>query len=147
MDYLFNSFMMNRATPHLEAWSSLRSNESSNSHGQPIIGTTLTSEWKASTRMNQCTERIKKALNNKQRHPVMMEHRRGGTYISNQVRMQVCHLTSKHCIYFWFVAGKILNVVQQDWEKKRKEKRELLSWWTIKNHGSDPGTGGRWDKP
>jgi hypothetical protein len=78
MDDLFNSFMMNRATPHLEAWLSLRSNESSNRHGQPTIGTVLTSEWKTSTRMSQYIERIKKALNNKQRHPVMMEHRRGG---------------------------------------------------------------------
>jgi hypothetical protein len=119
MDNLFNSSMMNRSTPHLEAWSSLRSNESSNHHGQPTIDTALTSEWKASTRMNQYIERIKKALNNKQRHPVMMEHWWGGTYISIQVRMHACHLTSKHWIYFWFVAGKILNVVQQDWEKKK----------------------------
>jgi hypothetical protein len=28
--------------------------------------------------MSQHIERIKKALNSKQRHPVMMEHRRGG---------------------------------------------------------------------
>jgi len=96
------------------AWSSLRTTESSNHHGQPKMGTALTSEWKASTRMSQYIERIKKALNNKQRHPVMMEHRRGGTYISNQVRMHACHLMSKHCIYFLFVVGKILNVVQQD---------------------------------
>jgi len=52
---------------------------------------------------------------------MMMEHRRGGTYISNQVRMHACHLTSKYCIYFLFVAGKILNVVQQDWEKKKRK--------------------------
>ena len=74
MDDLFKSFMMNQATPQLEAWSSLRSNEGSNHHGQPMIGIVLTSEQKASTRMSQYIERIKKALNNKQRHPVMMEH-------------------------------------------------------------------------
>jgi len=112
--------MMNRVTQHLEAWSSLRTTESSNRRGQPKMGTAPTSEWKASTRMSQYIERIKKALNNKQRHPVMMEHQRGGTYISNQVRMHACHLTSKHCINFLFVAGKILNVVQQDWGPKRR---------------------------
>jgi len=110
---------MKWVTSHMEAWSSLRSSKSSNHHGRPMIGTALTSKWKASTRMSQCIERIKKALNNKQRHPVMMEHWRGGTYISNQVRMHTCHLTSKHCIYFWFVAGKILNVVQQDWGQRK----------------------------
>jgi hypothetical protein len=104
MNDLFHSFRMNRVTPHLEARSSLRTTESSN---RP--------------------ERIKKALNNKQRHPMMMEHRRGGTYISNQVRMHACHLTSKYCIYFLFVAGKILNVVQQDWEKKKERIIELMN--------------------
>jgi hypothetical protein len=33
--------------------------------------------------MSQYIERIKKALNNKQRHPVMIEHEERGTYISN----------------------------------------------------------------
>ena len=78
MDDLFNSFMMNRATPHLEAWSNWRSNESSNRHGQPTIGTALTSEWKASTRMSQYMGRAKKALVSKQRHPMTMDHQRGG---------------------------------------------------------------------
>jgi hypothetical protein len=78
MDDLFNFFMMNRATPHLEAWSSLRTTESSNRRGEPKMGTTLIFEWKASTRMSQYIERIKKALKSKQRHPVMMEHRREG---------------------------------------------------------------------
>ena len=41
-----------------------------------------------------------KALDSKQRHPMTMEHQRGGeTYISNQVRMYACHLTFKHCTY------------------------------------------------
>jgi len=123
---------MKWATSHMEAWSSLRSNKSSNHHGRPMIGTALTSKWKASTRMSQCIERIKKALNNKQRHHVMMEHWRGGTYMSNQVRMHACHLTSKHCIYFWSVAGKILNVVQQDWGQRKivdlKNNKESWFW-------------------
>ena len=34
-----NSYMMNRATPYLEAWSSLKNNESSNHHIQPRMGT------------------------------------------------------------------------------------------------------------
>jgi hypothetical protein len=52
--------------------------ESSNHRGQPKMGIALTSEWKGSTRMSQYIERIKKALKSKQRHPVKMEHRRGG---------------------------------------------------------------------
>jgi hypothetical protein len=43
------SFMMNQATPHLGAESSLINNESSIHHGQPRMGIALTSEWKAST--------------------------------------------------------------------------------------------------
>ena len=92
--------------------------------------------------MNEPVHWKNKALNNKQRHAVMMEHRRGGTYISNQVRMHACHLTSKHCIYFLLVAGKILVSLA-----RLGTKKESLTWWTIKNHGFDPGTGGRWDKP
>jgi hypothetical protein len=93
------SFMMNQATPHLGAESSLINNESSNHRGQPKMGIVLAFEWKANTQMSQCIERIKKALECKQRHPMTMDHQRGGTYISNKVRMHVCHLTSKHCTY------------------------------------------------
>ena len=58
-------------------------------------------EWKASTQMSQYIEKTKKALECKQRHLVTMEHQRGGTYISNQVRMHAYHLTSKNiCIDF-----------------------------------------------
>jgi hypothetical protein len=41
--------------------------------------------------------------------------------------MHACHLTSKHCIYFLFVAGKILNLVQQDWGPKTKGIIELMN--------------------
>jgi hypothetical protein len=41
-------------------------------------------------------------------------YQREGTYISNQVRMYACHLTSKYCKYFLIVTGKILNEIQQD---------------------------------
>jgi len=99
-------FMMNQATPHLGAESSLINNKSSNRRRQPEMGTALTFEWKASIRMSQYMGRANKALVSKQRHPVMMEHRRGGTYISHQVRMHACHLTSKHCTYLWFVTER-----------------------------------------
>jgi hypothetical protein len=33
--------------------------------------------------MSQYIGRTKKALDNKQRHPMMMEHQREGTYITN----------------------------------------------------------------
>ena len=71
-------FMMNQATPHLGAKSSLINSESSNRHGQPRLGTALTTEWMASTQMSQYMGRTNKALECKQRHPVMMEHRRRG---------------------------------------------------------------------
>jgi hypothetical protein len=50
-----NSYIMNRATPYLEVWSSLRNNESSNHHGQPRMGTphAHASELKASTWMSR----------------------------------------------------------------------------------------------
>jgi hypothetical protein len=72
------SFMMNQATPHLGAESSLINNESSNRRRQPEMGTALTFEWKASTRMSQYMGRTKKALVSKQRHPITMDHQRGG---------------------------------------------------------------------
>jgi len=40
---------MNQATPHLGGGSSLINNESSNHHGQPMMGIALAFEWKAST--------------------------------------------------------------------------------------------------
>jgi hypothetical protein len=43
------SFMMNQATPHLGAESSLINSKSSNRRGQPRIGTAFTAEWMAST--------------------------------------------------------------------------------------------------
>jgi hypothetical protein len=97
---------MNQATPHLGAESSLINSKSSNRRRQPRMCTALTTEGMASTWMSQCIERTNKALECKQRHPVMMEHRRGGTYISNQVRMHACQLTLKHCAYFLFCCRK-----------------------------------------
>jgi hypothetical protein len=74
---------------------------------------------------------------------------KGGTYISNQVRMHACHLTLKHYTYFLFcfVARKILNVVQQDWgpKKEKKEKKEgrIIELIITENHGCDLETGRR----
>ena len=93
--------MMNQTTPHLWVESSLINNESSNLRMQPRMGTAFIAEWMASTWMSQCIERIKKALECKQTHPMTMEHQRGGTYISNQVRMHACHLTSNHCTHIF----------------------------------------------
>jgi hypothetical protein len=47
----------------------------------------------ASTWMSQCIERTKKASECKQRHPMTMDIKEWGTYISNQVRMHAYHLT------------------------------------------------------
>ena len=49
--------------------------------------------------------------------------KRGGTYISNQVRMHACHLTlkkKKHLHIFLNCYRKILNEVQQDGGKRKK---------------------------
>jgi hypothetical protein len=75
------SFMMNQATPHLGAESSLINNKSSNHRRQPEMGTALTFEWKASIRMSLYMGRAKKALVSKQRHPMTMDHQRGGPII------------------------------------------------------------------
>jgi hypothetical protein len=109
MHDLLCSFMINQATPHFGALSSLINNKNSNHHWQPRMGIALTTEWEANTQMSRQIRRTEKALECKQRHPMMMEHQRGGTYISNQVRMHACHPTSNHCIYFWIVTGKILK--------------------------------------
>jgi hypothetical protein len=57
--------------------------------------------------MSQYIERTKKALECKQRHPMEMEHQRGGTYISNQVRMHAYHLTCKQI-------AQIVDLLQED---------------------------------
>jgi len=101
MNDLLSSFMMNHATPQLGAWSCLINSESSNCRGQPRIGTTLTAEWEASTRMSQYIKKAKNALDNKQKHPMTVEHQRGRTYISNQVRIHACHLTLKNCTHIF----------------------------------------------
>jgi hypothetical protein len=112
--------MMNQTVPHLGALSSLINNESSNRCAQLRMGTTLTFEWKANIQMSQMHRRPKRILNSKQRRPMAKEHQRGGTYISNQVRMHACHLTSKHSTHiFWIVTWKILNEVQQDCAQRK----------------------------
>jgi hypothetical protein len=97
--------------------------------------------------------RTNKALECKQRHPVMMEHRRGGTYISNQVRMHACQLTLKHCTYFLFCCRKNpqcslarLGTKKKKVREKKKEGR-IIELIMTENHGCDLGTRRRGDKP
>ena len=76
-------------------------------------------------------ERAKKALVIKQRHPMTMEHqRREGTYISKQVRMHACHLTSKHCTHIFIRYRKILN-----------RKGRIIELIIKENHCCELGTG------
>jgi uncharacterized radical SAM superfamily protein len=77
-------------------------------------------------------ERAKKALVSKQRHLMTMEHRRGGTYISNQVRMHACHLTSKHCTHIFY--RKIIK------KKKQKKQKKIIELIIKENHCCDLGT-------
>jgi hypothetical protein len=47
-------------------------------------------------------------------------------------------------IFFYFVARKILNVVQQDWgPKKKKKKGRIIELIITENHGCDLETGRR----
>ena len=105
---------MNQATPHLGAWSSLINSESSNRRGQPEMGTALTFEWKASIRMSQYMERTNKALVSKQRHPMTMDHQRGGDlyFTSGKDACMSSNLKALHLLVICY--RKILNEVQQD---------------------------------
>jgi hypothetical protein len=88
-------------------------------------------------------ERAKKALVSKQRHLMTMEHRRGGTYISNQVRMHACHLISKHCTHIFICYRKILKKKKKKNKKKGKKKRErkkIIELIIKENHCCDLGT-------
>jgi len=134
--------MMNQATPHLGAESSLINNKSSNRRRQPEMGTALTTEWMASTWMSQGIKRTKKALECKQRHPMTMDHQKGGTYISHQVRRHACHLTSKHCTFLWFVTERSSMKSSKFVDKERiielmMTKNQFRSWnekrmrWTL----------------
>jgi hypothetical protein len=91
--------------------------------------------------------RTNKALECKQRHPVMMEHRRGGTYISNQVRMHACQLTLKHCAYFLFCCRKNpqCSLARLGTKKREREKKKgrIIELIITENHGCDLGTGRR----
>jgi hypothetical protein len=67
-------------------------------------------------------ERANKALDSKQRHPMTMKHQRGGTYISNQVRMHACHLTLKHCTHIFYSSQENPQRSPARLKKKRKKK-------------------------
>jgi len=87
-------------------------------------------------------ERAKKALVSKQRHLMTMEHQRGGTYISNQVRMHACHLTSKHCTHIFICYRKILKKKSKRKQNKtkKKEKKKIIELIIKENHCCDLGT-------
>jgi hypothetical protein len=85
-------------------------------------------------------ERAKKVLVSKQRHLMTMKHRRGGAYISNQVRMHACHLTSKHCTHIFICYRKILKKKQKKGKRERERERESIELIIKENHCCDLGT-------
>jgi len=101
-----NPSWVDQATPHLGVESSLINSESSNRRGQPRMGTALTSEWWLSHEWANASEEQIRLWNISKGTLWRWSIKEGGTYISNQVRMHACHLTSKHCAYFWVVTGK-----------------------------------------
>jgi len=67
---------------------------------------------------------------------------KGETYISHQVRMHACHLTSKHCTFLWFVAERSSMKSSKVVDKERiielmMTKNRFRSWnekrmrWTL----------------
>jgi len=81
------SFMMNQATPHLGAESSLINSESSNCRGQPRMGTALTSEWWLSHEWANAWKEQRRLWNANKGTLGRWIIKEGGTYISNQVRI------------------------------------------------------------
>jgi hypothetical protein len=73
-------------------------------------------------------ERAKKALVSKQRHPMTMEHQKGGTYISNQVRMHACHLSSKHCTHIFIRYRKNSQKKSPARLKEKKKKKRKKNY-------------------
>jgi hypothetical protein len=73
-----------------------------------------------------------------------MEHQRGGTYISNQVRMHACHLTSKHCTHIFIRYRKILKKKKEKKSparlKEKKKKKRIIELIIKENHCCDLGT-------
>jgi hypothetical protein len=87
--------------------------------------------------------RAKKALVSKQRHPMTMEHQRGGTYISNQVRMHALHT------YFYLLQenpqkkkspARLKKKAKRKRKRKKKEKKRIIELIIKENHCCDPGT-------
>jgi hypothetical protein len=66
-----------------------------------------------------------------------MEHQRGGTDISNLVRMHACHLTSKYCTHIFICYRKILKKKSSKIERKKRIIKLIIK----ENHFYEPGTG------
>jgi hypothetical protein len=86
-------FMMNQATPHLGAESSLINNRSSNRQRQPKMGTAFTAEWWLSHEWSNAWKEQRKLWKVNKGTLWRWTSKRGGTYISNQVRIHAYHLT------------------------------------------------------
>ena len=135
---LLSFLMTNQATPHLGALSSLINSESSNHRGQPKMGSAFTAERMANTWMSQCIERIKKALECKQRHPMTMEHQRGGTYISKTGKMH-CISSNFKSIAYLFCRYFTKQNSQRDptrlrWNKNSSKSHQIWQFHKRKIH-------------
>ena len=119
---------------------------SSNCRRQPGMGTAFTAEWMASTWMSQCIERTRSAVECKQRHPMTMEHQRGGDlYFKSGKDACISSNLKKKKLFahsFWIVTGKSLMRSSKMVEKERSIvvmiiKNRFWSWnkrtmgWTL----------------
>jgi hypothetical protein len=74
--------------------------------------------------MSQYIERIKKALKSKQRHPVMMEHRRGGDLYFKSGK-DACMSSNVKTLHIFFILLQEKSSMQSS--KIGDQKKESLS--------------------
>jgi len=115
MNDLLSYLMMNQATLHLGALSSLINSESSNHRGQPKMGTAFITERMTSTWMSQCIEKQRRLCNAKKATLWRWSIKEGGP-IFQKVRCIAYHLTS-HALHICFADiswNKIPTGIQRD---------------------------------
>ena len=101
-------FMMNQATSHLGALSSLMNNESSNRRRQPKIGTAFTFEWWLAHEWVNASKEQRMLWNANKGTLWRWSIKEGGTYISNQVKIACISSNLKKTF------AQIFDLLQED---------------------------------
>jgi len=83
-------------------------------------------------------ERAKKVLDNKQRHPITMEHQRGGD-LYFKLDKDACMSSNLKALHiFLFVTG-----ISSKKSSKIKKEKKIIELIITENHGYDPRMGRR----